>query len=165
MFKMDELIRISYIPVNTELAIFDLFDTLIIEPIERSDIWEVRIGFKEVIDHLLSINSKAAICSDISIERVKEKLGWGLPYIQETMMDRFIGIYDEDNQISIDGSLYKNLGAICEAESVNPSKALMCGDDHLGKDSRSSRKYNVPFLLVPNGRDDPSFSLENIIWK
>lgn len=162
---MKDLITISHIPYDRKLAIFDVFDTLIIEPNERSDIWEVRIGFKELVDYMLFIQSKAAICSDDQIDRVKEKLGWGLPYIQEKMKGSFIGVYGNGNKLEINGVEYKNLGRICKIAEVKPSQAFMGGDDYLGKDSRSSRLYKVPFLLVPNGRIDPDFSLENLIQK
>ena len=155
----------DYIPTNKLFLILDLFDTVIWEPVNMSDVWEVRPGFSELVEYLKAKYMKGAICSDVTTDRVQEKLGWARSYLEEQLRDNFIGIYGADNLplVEQDGTTYKNLGQLCNIAKVNPIEAVMCGDNHRGLDQRSCKFYNIHFIPVPNGRQDPYFSLSSLI--
>ena len=168
-------------PSGARLAIFDLFDTIIIK--RRSDYesnpnpdslirpedgdWFIRPGFDPMLTYLRNSDIKFAISSDAYEERIAwilHNAGYPIEKLDNVLGSLFVGIYGKDNRFYVDGvRFYKNLGTVISNAGVDKKNSVLIGDDDNELDSASASFYGIRFQRIPNGREDPRFNLMRLI--
>ena len=131
-----------------KLIIFDLYGTLV----RVDSVPQQRAG---LIDFLEKNKNKIIIVftDDYDKERVKKLLKENgiIKYIKKIY-------YFKD----IDKDDCKNLGKVCKDFNVKKQEAVFIGDNLVGRDLRSTQKYNIKFIQVPTFGYNTSFSFDSI---
>jgi len=162
------------IPFDTELVIFDMFDTLVRFDESRNKLIAVT-GVHELLKLLK--DKKIAVSSDGEKNHIQDVLKdiFGEYYFnpeiiygtEHLIRCRHITAYKPFSpfQGAKDSVLIKDLGRICRKHSVHPKNAVMIGDDHNGVDSRSAHHFGIEFIQVPTYQDDHNFSFMQLSKK
>jgi FMN phosphatase YigB (HAD superfamily) len=130
----------------------DCIDTLIVMRREN----ELRPGVPDFVKDCYHDGKKLAVSSDWDSNNIKESLKrFGIDHY-------FSGIYDYKSMIWFREDLLKDLSKVCDDFNVDPSRAVMVGDNLGFVDQKSAEKAGTGFVYVPNRFIDPKFTFDSI---
>lgn len=132
--------------VSYDLVILDFYDTIV--QLE-GEAWLPRRGIGELLLALQRSGKRLAVCSDAGEDRIQERLG--------SLVEYFAHIYGHSTLVHEDETYYKDLGRICEEQGVPKERAIFLGDNYVGTDERSAKRYGIEYIRVPNAREDRDY--------
>ena len=152
--------RTEKIPSNTELVIFDFYDTIIRTLYHNQN--KLRNGIEELVERLKQEEIHMVISSDGEEYEIEHDFGYA---INEEFQKNFTKIYGRKHLLydHEERRLFKNLIQICNEQNTNPAKAIFIGDDFNGNDSFSAEHCNINYIIVPTHYDNPDFSFIDLV--
>lgn len=148
MEKINELESISQ---ETELVIFDFYNTLV--SLDSENAVRLRKGAFELLARLKLKRKKTAIFSSSDIQEILD-----FPDFLK-IKEHLHAVYGKENIIEEDNIRYKNLEKICKDLEIEPQKAVFIGDNYNNLDKRSAEKFNINFIKIPDVINEPDYNI------
>ncbi len=151
---------LTKIPKDKELIIFDFYGTIIYSAYSNKNL--LRNGIKNLVHKLKHKGKLLVISSDANVSDIVDDFGYASKLY---FLNNFEKIYGNEtigfDKVGKSYKSYKNLGFICNEQSILIPQAIFIGDNHQGIDEYSANRFRMDYIIVPT--ENKNFSFDSLL--